>query len=339
MTEIRHQSTETGEQLRPSHTIWFINRFSTNADRYIDALEQQFKEHPGNSTWIDTSQDDESGKQLLDEILAHDQIELIIGGGDGTLHKAIDVLTMQVPSDILTSKQVAISVVGLGLENDVAHMLHGPAFNDLNLILNSKTESVRPLFIQKQAVSEVEGQNQPFYYWRPYKTAIYAFGMGATAEGARLANSPGYSDINKARPETLLAKLEQRAIHGWANFQLFRLAMKASYLDEYEQRRSDFTAVNGSRMAGILRFAVRLNKDGFYVSETNDNPLSRANSLANVLIGQGHKGVVVHGSYTFGISEPTLVHIDGENYMFEPGTYKLSESPVALNFRSALVSE
>ena len=326
-TEAHTEAAEAGERLEPqNHTIWFVNRYSTNADLHLDEFQGLLEEQGEDATWIDTTQDDECAEQLLDALLAHDKIELITGGGDGTLHRALKVIMALDPAE-LAKKEIIIDVVGLGQENDVAHMLHGKDFNNLGAVLNGEVQQIRPLLIQKQTSA---GE------WEHINTAAAYFGRGGTARGAQLANEPGYREINARRPETAVGRLRKKVAHHIANLKLAGRSLGAKYVGE-RGWRSDFTVTNGERMAGRFRFPSRLDRPGFYVSETRRNIAAKAISIADRLnpFGWGVLGQMVHGHHTFEVKQPTLAHVDGENYTLEPGTYKISESRLPIGFRAA----
>ncbi len=324
---------QSGERLsKHPHTIYFINRHSTNSQLYYDECFNRYLDHAEDATWIDTTVDGQCTDQLLAEVASHDQPELIIGGGDGTLHMAVEALIAGFMPEELARIDPVINVIGIGNENDVAKMLHGTSYDNIDHVQNGNIQRVRLLMLERQVKHELPGGN--FDSWQHAHAIVYSFGAGATAEGARLANEPGYPPQNARDPESYFGRLEHKAALYVAKLQLGRRAMRATY-EGRNGHKNDLTVANGSRMAGIFRFPSRLNQSGFFVSETNDSFLGRVISLSDRFVGIGYSGVLLDGIYYFDLTEDTLVNVDGETYTLQPGAYRLQEGPVALAFRGA----
>jgi diacylglycerol kinase family enzyme len=321
----------------PKHRIWFVNEHATSAEQYVDDYRERYEKQGDDATWIATTKDEECTEKLLEAITKYsgDQIELIIAGGDGTLHKALGVLLSRLPINVL--HQLVINVVGLGGENDVAHMLHGADYDDLDAIMRGNIKLGRPLLLQKQTMQMVDGQE--YYSWQHINTAAYSLGMGATADGAKQANEPEYKKLHGQQPENWLGSLKHKIAMGFAKMKLARKSMQAT-VNTPNGRLQDFTVASGQRMAGIFNFPSEFTERGFFVSETKDDKLGLSTVLGLTdRLGPkslGYTGRMVYGSHYFEVKETTLIHVDGENYTLEPGSYKLSESRVPVAFRSAL---
>ena len=337
-------SVEAAERPKQrAHTVWFINSHATSIEPHLPGYQDRYEEESEHATWIDTTADDECIDKLCAALAEHseEEIELIVGGGDGTLHKAINALMAGVPPEVLA--KLTVVDVGLGGENDFAHMLHGANFDNLDTIRESRTWGVRPLLLQKQNFRivgpEGEGDKQPgdkYYYWDYISTAAYSFGMGTTAVGAALANRWSYKQLNAERPDSVVGRATLQVRRWMANVALAGQSLLARRYRTHQGRRKDLTIVNGDRLGGTFLYPARLENEGFYVSETKNMFYVLPNLGDMLLLGVGHGGIFVKGYHNFDITEPTLVHLDGETYTLEPGHYKISEGRVPISYRAAL---
>lgn len=328
---------------RQKQTIWFVNEHATTADDRTDKLRERHdnlhEAQPNPSTWIATTGDETALEHLAKTVEQSDEAEIIAVGGDGTLHCAVHALLSRFTTEELQKKKIVISVIGFGKENDVAHALHGNRFDDVAAILQgTDVRPFSPLIVEK-----LEGS-----IWQHVETAVYAFGAGGTAEGAKKANNHDYRANNKRRPETLPGKLRQNVARAIGNLTILRsywnaeIEIATTLQDTADAstvtgKINDMTVANGGIMAGLMLFPAHLRKPGFFVSVTPNRLGRKLYSLADRIFGQGASGWMVEDGnvYQFQLAQKTLVHADGEPFELEPGTYRIRASEASFLLRAA----
>ncbi len=223
---------------------------------------------------------------------------LAIGGGDGTVHVIINAL-MELQGEGQNLADVPILPLWGGNANDLAYMLNGlPSRVTLSSILNrGRLVAVHPL---KIVITEGNHKAAERY------AACYA-SFGASAYAAAELEKPTHK--NEVRSSgafgTFMKELRQAT----------RAMLSASGFDAEQngERIKIFEQVfaNGSRMAKLDRFPIKLHEKVFYRIVKSDRSTTVAFYLRQLI--QGKKlGEVTDRTFRFTTRERAWAQFDGE---------------------------
>lgn len=267
-----------------------------------------------------------------------------VWAGDGTAAAVIEAAALS-DNDV----EVWLSKEGGGYKKDIANMV-AAAGGSLAL---------RLLVLERYTPNTEHGADSKGEYTFE-RIVTYSLGLGAIAVGAGIANSQDFRKgkdeaINKLKDNQLLrafdqkGKLAQKIGNKIADLGLVRrLLLKKTDVDgeSYNthatingKKIGGLTIANGHIMSGSMRYrGEALDQPGYTVHEVGTGSAQKIIGLlfrTIPFVGRHpmHDTKKTNTATHFTIEEPTLIQVDGEDFLLQPGTYRVREWGGTVNLR------
>lgn len=289
--------------------MWY-NPGSTNAHRTLRLINQL------QDTWpeltlevVSTSPGDyDHNQQALKTALhAHPEpLWLIVGGGDGTISSAVNVLRdMQ--------RDVPLIPFAAGNSNDIASILHGRLNRTFSARRLARAKSL-PITPLQCTITSPSGT-------RTVKFGVTYISFGITAHTARSINAPAHRSAHTARKANRLT----RRLHEIRTFIRILNEADAFHIEEAGVDRQLFERlfVNGQRMATYFRWPVLLTESAFHDVQI-DSLKPAANMQHMRKMASGHlygTRFEQDGRISFTTKSEVTGQLDGETIHLAAGTH------------------
>lgn len=298
--------------------IWY-NPGSTNARRTLRLIEQLHEQFPATTLEVVRTEKgsyDENQKRLQTVIEEHTEPTwLIVGGGDGTISSALNVLRE-------IKRDIPIVPFAAGNSNDVASILHGRLHRAFpaRRLRKAKSLPVTPLIC---TITTADGT-------KTVKYGITYVSFGITAHTARSINAPSHRDVHATRTTNRL----KRRVHEIQTFIRILNEADAFTIEENGQDRELYERifVNGQRMAKYFRWPVLLTESAFH--DVQIDSLKPKDNMQNMRkMASGHLyGTRFEAEDAIGFTAKSAVvgQLDGETIHIAAGTHvavELAKTP------------
>lgn len=230
---------------------------------------------------------------------------LAIAGGDGTNNLIIDLLLRSSAISEIARKAVVLPLWA-GNANDLAHMANGGPPSVIKLIIEHGTATrVYPLAVYTRRANRTS-----------VRLAVCYVSLGASAYASARMSSPSHRRrrVYRVPGMRILSEMASvtRAFIGAATFE--------SSINGQQRRIYDIVMINGSRMAKVNRFPVKITDKNFH-----EILVVRKHPLIVSYFVQIIRGIAVerrtHTERTLIVNEPTWAQIDGEALQIPSDTH------------------
>lgn len=295
----------------PETIIVWYNPGSTNARRTVRLVAQiraQFRDVTVEVVSTQPGSYEKNQQQLKAAIKNHPEpLWLIVGGGDGTISSALNVMRE-------LHRDVPLLPFAAGNSNDIASILHGRlqrAFRGSRL-LHAKQIPITPL---ECTITQPDGTT-----FTRYGVTYISFGI--TAHTARTINAPSHRNAHR---HTRTANRLKRRIHEIRTFIRILNAADIFHLEEDGTNHALYERmfINGQRMAKYFRWPVLLTESAFHDIKIDSlKPKDNMQNMRKMASGHLYGTRFRQGEdIAFTTHSDIVGQLDGETIQLHSGTH------------------